>query len=418
MDNSGLGILIAGKIDVEKTVAQINKDLEQITKQIQSLSLNIDTSKITKDIEKQVGNVQKAVDKSVKIDLGNIQKETHGIAASVKQLEKQYNGMIESVVKNVVIAEDKHGKLEERLKNYLVTVRTVDNEIKKIRLSPFEDEQGKTVLKPTDIQTVSKANQEREKALRYEQQTRKAIEKTLETSRKKTEELEHQIKLAQQQARINVQNLRRRYGTVLTAEQNQQLEAYINSMDRLSTSTPNARREIQNLNMAFKQVQADVATAGSHVNTFAENLREALARIPVWMIGMTAFYAPLRGMRQAVDNVIMLDSQMTELRRVMDAAPETYNRLMRESIELSSELGNRVEDVNNAMIEFARQGYDPDTLVHLTETATIASNISELDTTEAMSSLTAAMMSFNIEAENSIEILDRINEVNIICLPA
>lgn len=417
MDNSELGILIAGKIDVEKTVAQINKDLEQITKQIQSLSLNIDTSKITKDIEKQVGNIQKAVNKSVKIDLGDISKENSNVVSSIKQLEKEYEGMTESIVKNVDIITNKEGEREQRLKNYLVTIRTVKNELKKIRLSPFEED-GKSVLRPTDIQTVNKANQEREKALRYEQQTRKAIEKALEADRKRTEELRHQLEMAKQQARINVQNLRRRYGTVLTAEQNQQLEAYINSMDRLSTSTPNARREIQNLNMAFKQVQADVATAGSHVNRFSENLREALTRVPVWMIGMTAFYAPLRGMRQAVDNVIMLDTQMTELRRVMDATPETYNRLMRESIELSSELGNRIEDVNNAMTEFARQGYDPDTLIHLTETATIASNISELDTTEAMSSLTAAMMSFNIEAENSIEILDRINEVNIICLPA
>lgn len=124
------------------------------------------------------------------------------------------------------------------------------------------------------------------------------------------------------------------------------------------------------------------------------------------------FYAPLRGLESAVDQIVMLDTQMTELRRVMDTTPQTYNNLLQESISLSSELGNRVEDVNQAMVEFARQGYDPSTLIDLTETATIASNISELSTTDAMSSLTAAMQSYNIEAENSMSIIDRLNEVD------
>ncbi|WP_405101406.1 phage tail tape measure protein [Oceanobacillus sp. FSL H7-0719] len=119
-----------------------------------------------------------------------------------------------------------------------------------------------------------------------------------------------------------------------------------------------------------------------------------------------------RKLQSAIEQVVILDTQMTDLRRVMDAAPHTYNNLLQESISLSSELGNRVQDVNSALVEFARQGYDPSTLLNLTETATIASNISELETTEAMSSLTASMSAFNIEASDSISIIDKLNEVD------
>ena len=416
-----LGILIAGKLDPDKTLKQINEDLVELANRIDDLKLNINLDGAIKDIEKQLGDVQKTVQQSVEkisnqsieIDFAGVGKEGAQVVDSIKKLEESYNGTIERIVKNTRVAYDQTGDvLNEQLKDYLVTLRTVENEIKRIRLVPVEDKEGRISLRPDDIQTINAANKEREKALRYEQQVRRAIEQTVQKEKEKTEQLKHQLEMAKQQARINVQHMQRRYGAILTAEQIQQMNNYIASMDALTETTPNAMREVQRLNMAFKQIQADVATAGSHVNRFTENLREALTRVPVWMIGMTAFYFPLRQLRNAIENIIMLDSQMTELKRVMDAAPQTYNRLMRESIELSSELGNKVKDVNQAMIEFARQGYDEDTLLYLTETATVASNISELDTTEAMSALTAAMISFNIEAQDSIQILDRLNEVD------
>lgn len=128
---------------------------------------------------------------------------------------------------------------------------------------------------------------------------------------------------------------------------------------------------------------------------------------------MTAFYAPLRGMQAAIDHVVMLDSQLVELRRVMDAAPQTYNRLLKESIELSDQLGNKVTDVQQAMNEFGRQGYDESTLVDLTKTATVADNISNLkDTSEAVSILTAGMQAYGIEASKSMSIMDKLNEVD------
>lgn len=421
MSNDDLGILISGKLDEEKTIAQINKDLKDIADKIDSIGLKIDTSKISKDIKKQLENTQKEVKKSVKalssksveVDFAGIGKEGTHVVDSIKKIEQAYSGTTEKIIKNTRVKFDETtGALHEQLKDYLVTLRTVENEVKQIRLTPFETDDGKTRLKPDDIKTINTKNQELEKTLRYEQQVRRAVEQTLQKEKERTDQLKHQVKIAQERAKLDVQDFRRRFGAVITQEQDRALNNYLNNMEALTATTPNVRREMEKLGLEFKKIKSSIDTSGSHVNRFTENLREALVRVPVWMLGMTAFYAPLRGLRQATENVIMLDAQMTELKRVMDATPETYTRLMRESIELSSELGNRVKDVNQAMNEFARQGYEPETLMYLTETATIASNISELDTTEAMSSLTATMVNFNIEARNSIEIIDRINEVD------
>lgn len=133
---------------------------------------------------------------------------------------------------------------------------------------------------------------------------------------------------------------------------------------------------------------------------------------------MTAFYAPLRGIQNAIDQIITLDGQMVELKRVMDAAPHTYNNLLKESIDLSNELGNTVTETQQAMNEWARQGETDSTLSDLAETSVVATNISDIqDTTEAVGVLTAARKAYNIEASDSMSIIDKLNEVDKLIVP-
>lgn len=409
--NDELGILISGKLDIDKTVNQINSDLQALTKQIKSLSLNIDTSKMTKDIEKQLEKIQKTTGQSIKIDLGDISNEGGEIANSLKLLEKQYRGMTESVVKNTRIVENEFGELEEQVRSYLVTLKTADNEIKKIRISPTLDENDNEVLRQTEIQTINKANQEREKALRYEQQVRKQIEQNTQKEKERTEQLEHQVKLAQREAQIRVNDLRRRYEPVLTQEQNRQLDQYVASMNALSATTPKVQNRIRELNTDFKEISASVREAGSRTDSFGKQLSVALQRIPIWMIGMTAFYQPLRRLQDAIRQIIELDSQMVVLERVSNGMID-INQALEESIEIAGRLGNTVNQVNEAFIEFSRQGFRGEDLSAISEVATIMGNVSDLDIETSASALTAALKGFNIEATNAIRIVDSLNEVD------
>ena len=359
MDNHDLGILISGGMDITKTVAQINSDLKTLTQQVSSLSLNIDTSKMVKDIESQMGKVKQVTERSLSIDSSSFTKEGNKFISSIKELEKQHNGMTQSVVKNTGVVENKYGQLEEQLKNYLVTVKTADNEIKKIRLSPQTDAiTGKTSLQPTDIQTINNSKQARQEyinwwdralsqqrqkevvaqeranqkliddnykmivkrredeerlanqigALREQSMSRVAREedklaktqaqyanramentkKQVEEEKKKTDELDRYIKKQQDLARRQSQELRASRGDVLTSDQNKQIDDYVRSMNEINTTTPEARRKIDDLRTGFRNIQSDAKVASQNVSSFASNLEESFRRIPVWAIGMTA----------------------------------------------------------------------------------------------------------------------------------
>lgn len=479
MDNS-LGILIAGKLDQNRTIAQINRDLKEIASRLENLQLNIDFGKATEQIKefnrnaekflgqssRSAGNIGEQLTQSMSIDIDKLRKNNAAVFAEIDRLRRKYGGDLQSVRIFSHLDED-----EEQLRRVTVALKDLDGIVRQFEIEDL-DGKGITTTALTETADIEKSRKEMERLFEarqkivsqleqmrylnqiapddydamirlvddsdlkqlstlretisylkadYQELTKiqadnakkqESYEKQWAQAEKNTEILRKRLEIEQRQAEIRAQDVRRRYGPVITPEQNRQLDNYVQSMKSLTATTPDVEHKIRKLNTEFKGITSNVLEAGSKVDGFGKQLEVALTRIPIWMIGMTAFYAPLRGFQRAIDHIVMLDTQMVELRRVMDAAPQTYNQLMERSISLSSELGNKIEDVNQAMVEFARQGYEPETLIDLTETATVASNISELSTTEAMSSLTAAMTAFNIEASDSIMILDRLNEVD------
>jgi TP901 family phage tail tape measure protein len=131
----------------------------------------------------------------------------------------------------------------------------------------------------------------------------------------------------------------------------------------------------------------------------------------MWVGGMSLFYAPFRGLKEAVSIIYEVDSQMTQLKRVMDSFTD-FDGMLSRQIGLAKELGRSITEVNASAIEFARMGNNESQTLDLTKVAVLAQNISELTPTEAVNAITSAMISFNIEADRSITIVDKLNQID------
>lgn len=144
-------------------------------------------------------------------------------------------------------------------------------------------------------------------------------------------------------------------------------------------------------------------------------MRTAFEKFPVWMLASSAFYAPIQGLTSMYNIIMQVDTQMTNLKRVMDA-DTNFDEVLAGNIEMAKELGKTVTDINYAMENFAKSGnYSQSQLNALTETSVIASNVSDLSSQEMSETLITAMSVFNVEAEKSMSIIDKLNEVK--CLP-
>lgn len=144
-----------------------------------------------------------------------------------------------------------------------------------------------------------------------------------------------------------------------------------------------------------------------------EQLKVALARVPVWMTAMTAFYGTINGFKAMAKEILEVDKALTELRRVADAGIN-IEHIFRGAVDLSKELGNNIHDVMQTVNDFARTfgQFNERQLLAITRTATLMSNVSELTAIEAGESLIGTMNAFNIEAEESLRIVDAFNEVD------
>ena len=222
----------------------------------------------------------------------------------------------------------------------------------------------------------------------------------------KTKELERQLELYRRQAQVNTQNLQNRYGNSLSNASNQQIQQYLNSVNQLTARTPNLRNQMASLNMQFREMSSNIAATTRQTMSFGEQLQVSFSRIPVWAAGMTMFYAPLRGLQNIVDQVIQIDTIMTEIRRVMDEPDYKFNEMLQEAVETGDQLSNKISDILQMTSSFGRMGFDESELGNITKTAEVLQNVSDLSVDETVNTLTSAMLNFNVAAEDSISIAD------------
>ena len=119
------------------------------------------------------------------------------------------------------------------------------------------------------------------------------------------------------------------------------------------------------------------------------------------------------GVTEMVSAVSDLDSAMVELKKVTNETDATYKKFMTDAAMAGKRLGVSMSDYIESVTEFSRMGYDFEEAQQIAETANIMQMVSEnLSADDASSYLISIMRGFNIAAEDSMSIIDALNNVN------
>ncbi|AZU98925.1 putative tail tape measure protein [Bacillus phage pW2] len=221
-----------------------------------------------------------------------------------------------------------------------------------------------------------------------------------------------------------------------------ELQNYISTVERAKVASISFGRDgVDQMGNRTRQMSVLFQGAGEHVRKVTYNMTEGSGKIrqasdemvrnlnrnlsawekfkvmmqsaPVWMISQQAMMLPIQGLQGMVQEILKVDQALTELRRV--ASPnQNIDILFGNAVEMSGKLGNNIHDIMKGMNEFARTfgDFNERQLTAITETATLMSNVSDLTVEESQKSLVGTMNAFNIEAEDSIRIVDALNEVD------
>ncbi|QOV08246.1 tape measure protein [Bacillus phage Kirov] len=198
------------------------------------------------------------------------------------------------------------------------------------------------------------------------------------------------------------------------------VDAMGNRMKNVQVTFAGTGEHVRRMNLSFTEGTNVVRQASDEMvrnvnrNLGAwEKLRSMMSSAPMWMLSQAMMTAPIQGLQAMTREILEVDKAMTNIRRVADASLNT-DIMFGNAVGLSKELGNNIHDILNGMEEFSRTfgDFNERQLTAITKTATVMSNVSDLKVQDAQASLVGTMNAFNIEAEDSIGIVDKLNQVD------
>ena len=189
-----------------------------------------------------------------------------------------------------------------------------------------------------------------------------------------------------------------------------ELQAQLNSCD--STQLDGLKRE-------FQIIKQEAKEAGKTAQTFGDKLKTQFSKYSAYFGVAEIFMWAEQGLRDMFEQVKLIDSAMTELKKVTDETDASYNQFLSNAAKKSKELGTTIDGLVSSTADFARLGYGFEDAQGLAEVANIYAVVGdEINGVEgATESLISTMAAFKDEmngmsnSDFAMSIVDKFNEI-------
>lgn len=118
------------------------------------------------------------------------------------------------------------------------------------------------------------------------------------------------------------------------------------------------------------------------------------------------------GFKKIYEEVLSIDSAMSDLRKVTQETDKTYTQFLDNAAEKAVRLNGNITDFVKQTTAWAKQGYRLDTSALLSENTMLYAGIGGISQEEAAANLDALMKNFNISASDSIQIIDKLTNLS------
>lgn len=187
----------------------------------------------------------------------------------------------------------------------------------------------------------------------------------------------------------------------------------LGNIEKFRTSLLSGTDDIKKYREEYVRLVSAVRSRGLDTTSFsAKTLNATIDRVKnVLAIGsVTLVQNALSGI---VRNVREVDAAMTELKKVTDETDASYRRFLSRASETSKSIGSPLSEYTRGVAEFARLGYDMLDAEQMGLAATVYKNVGDgiESITDASDAIIATMKAFDLQAEDSMSIVDKYNEI-------
>lgn len=153
--------------------------------------------------------------------------------------------------------------------------------------------------------------------------------------------------------------------------------------------------------------------AGAHLETVGQRLGRLFGAHFDTALVMFALHALQQALTQVYQNVVQLDGAMVDLQIASGMSRDDVRGLMTAYNQMAKELGATTLEMAQGADVWIRQGKSIEETNILLANSTMLSKLGQIDAAQSSKYLTSIMKGYNIEAENSIGIVDKLTAVDM-----
>lgn len=245
--------------------------------------------------------------------------------------------------------------------------------------------------------------------------------KAFERYATKRMKLESEIEQAQLKASTTVGNEKKAWENVVALKQqslDKTKETY-NILEQQARKKVGDQR-VDEITEAVKEQSAILSAqkfAGNRGNrtifdVIKSDIQRATMRIADFGLTAKVLNTARKEIQQVYQNILKLDEAMTNLRIVTGSNTEQAKSMMNTYNDLAMQLGTTTQAVAQSAAEWLRQGYSVSEANELIKSSTYLSRLGFMDMNQSVTALTSVMKGFRIEAADSMDIVDKLTQLD------
>lgn len=410
------------KADEASLIANGNKSSELKAVQTRLSAINDEMDKLktkTKDV----------ITESQKLKLEDIEKNgkfnadrntAKGADSAAKELKKQNQEIADDLKKTLTSQESEYEKYQKKiqsLENYSKNNSNYKNDnIKKYLYG--EDGTGKTSgkLKELRDQLASIENTTPGKAIQDFDKKCKTLDTTIDSTSQHLKELGFDFRDLNQ-ANVDMTKFKSVYERATKLEDSiankSKYSWLIDSLNGIKASAAGCEGDVTDLSARLSSLEVEASRCGATTETLSQKLSRLFKEHFQTAIAMAGVAMVKQGLREVYDNVLELDTAVTELKKVSKMTGDEMNEYLDRTATNARELGANISDLVSSTADWKRLGYTDKDSEELARVSALMANVGDQidNATTASSYMISAMQGFGLVADDAERLLDCMNQI-------
>lgn len=387
-------------LDTTKIPSQI-KDIEK--KQIVLSKFKLDTSGLPSQIQASLDK-HKFTIKLDGIKASNMEVSSKGIKRSVSEIQTAYNDLI---------------KLQQRINSTRIQISGLDGTKNKAQIVELSHQLNRLMADYNNLYSTFSHGFSTDQIDNLNRSFEIASDKISVINAKAKDTAASLTKVAAPVSALKVQTLDNKMATWL--EKNSRaakdfggsIEALRNKLSTLNATGQFTEAEPNDIQMEFKEIQQSAIAAGKTGMAFGTSIKGAFQSIARYVGVSTIIYQSIAALKEMFNNVVSIDTEMTELKKVTNETAASYAKFLSNSGAVAKEIGSTVTGIISSTADFARLGYGFEDSQELAKVANIYAVVGdEVESVDvATQSIISTLAAYKDEITDTMQIVDKFNEV-------